>query len=199
MRYPEIYDIENFESWKTKFLRKEVLSREWDLMSYEVCPDVFEVPIFSHEYCDKLVENLTNVDGAKIDIWGHDCEEINSLPEQFDLTILNLVKEYLIGAIYHHWTVDSLAFQKMKIKNHLIRFVKGQDLRVRHDSSIISCYVKFDSESEGGELFFPKYNFTLKPKQGHLYFFPGRLTHRYGINLIKSGINHSLFTYFTEI
>ena len=66
MRYPEIYDIENFESWKTKFLRKEVLSREWDLMSYEVCPDVFEIPIFSDEYCNKLVRNLTNVDVVKL-------------------------------------------------------------------------------------------------------------------------------------
>jgi hypothetical protein len=55
-----------------------------------------------------------------------------------------------------------------------------------------------DSDSVGGELFFPKYDFTLKPKQGHLYFFPGRLTHRYGINLIKSGVNNSLFIHFMD-
>ncbi len=86
----------------------------------------------------------------------------------------------------------------MRTDNHFIRFKKNQDLRPRHDSSVITCYVKLDSDSEGGELIFPKYDFTLKPKQGHVYFFPGRLTHRYGINFIKKGINNSLFIYIVN-
>ena len=35
MKYPEIFDFTNLEEWKLKYLRKEILSGEWDLMTTE--------------------------------------------------------------------------------------------------------------------------------------------------------------------
>lgn len=197
VKYPEIYDISNFDKWKSTFIRKEILTNEWDLICNEVATDIFEIPMFTSEYCDKLVENLKEDKGELIDIWGHECEEMNVREEVFE-GVGKIFSDNLIGAFYHQWTIDIPSFQKLKMDNHLIRFKKNQDLRPRHDSSVITCYIKLDSDSEGGELSFPKYDFTLKPKQGHVYFFPGRLTHRYGINFIKKGINNSLFTYIVN-
>ena len=197
MRYPEIYDIENFEVWKQTYMRKEVLTKEWDLICNEVCTDVFEIPTLTSEFCDKFIENNKEVQGDSVMIWGNSCEE-TKYPTTFDDIVVSIIKDSIISALHHSWTIDISSLQNMVLNNHLVRFKKNQDLRVRHDSSLITCYMKMDSDSTGGELYFPKYDFTLKPKQGHLYFFPGRLTHRYGINMIKSGINNSLFIYFMD-
>ena len=197
MKYPEIYNTEDIEVWKQTYMRKEILTSEWDLICHEVSTDVFEIPTLTNEFCDKFVENNKEVEGESIMLWGNSCDVVK-YPSSFDEIMVGIVRDNIINALHHLWTIDVPSFQKMTLDNHLVRFNKNQDLRVRHDSCLITCYMKMDSDSTGGELFFPKYDFTLKPKQGHLYFFPGRLTHRYGINLIKSGVNNSLFIYFMD-
>jgi hypothetical protein len=197
MKYPEIYNIEDIEVWKQTYMRKEILTNEWDLICHEVSTDVFEIPTLTNEFCDKFVEDNKEVEGESIMLWGNSCDDVK-YPSNFDEIMVGIIRDNVINALHHLWTIDVPSFQKMTLDNHLVRFNKNQDLRVRHDSCLITCYMKMDSDSTGGELFFPKYDFTLKPKQGHLYFFPGRLTHRYGINLIKSGVNTSLFIYFMD-
>lgn len=197
MKYPEIYNIEDIEVWKQTYMRKEILTNEWDLICHEVSTDVFEIPTLTNEFCDKFVEDNKEVEGESIMLWGNSCDDVK-YPSNFDEIMVGIIRDNIINALHHLWTIDVPSFQKMTLDNHLVRFNKNQDLRVRHDSCLITCYMKMDSDSTGGELFFPKYDFTLKPKQGHLYFFPGRLTHRYGINLIKSGVNNSLFIYFMD-
>lgn len=197
MKYPEIYNTEDIEVWKQTYMRKEILTSEWDLICHEVSTDVFEIPTLTNEFCDKFVENNKEVEGESIMLWGNSCDDVK-YSSSFDEIMVGIVRDNIINALHHLWTIDVPSFQKMTLDNHLVRFNKNQDLRVRHDSCLITCYMKMDSDSTGGELFFPKYDFTLKPKQGHLYFFPGRLTHRYGINLIKSGVNNSLFIYFMD-
>jgi hypothetical protein len=197
MKYPEIYNIEDIEVWKQTYMRKEILTNEWDLICHEVSTDVFEIPTLTNEFCDKFVEDNKEVEGESIMLWGNSCDDVK-YPSNFDEIMVGIIRDNVINALHHLWTIDVPSFQKMTLDNHLVRFNKNQDLRVRHDSCLITCYMKMDSDSRGGELFFPKYDFTLKPKQGHLYFFPGRLTHRYGINLIKSGVNNSLFIYFMD-
>ena len=160
-------------------------------------PELIYSPTLTNEFCDKFVENNKEVEGESIMLWGNSCDDVK-YSSSFDEIMVGIVRDNIINALHHLWTIDVPSFQKMTLDNHLVRFNKNQDLRVRHDSCLITCYMKMDSDSTGGELFFPKYDFTLKPKQGHLYFFPGRLTHRYGINLIKSGVNNSLFIYFMD-
>jgi hypothetical protein len=180
MKYPEIYNIEDIEVWKQTYMRKEILTNEWDLICHEVSTDVFEIPTLTNEFCDKFVEDNKEVEGESIMLWGNSCDDVK-YPSNFDEIMVGIIRDNVINALHHLWTIDVPSFQKMTLDNRLI-----------------TCYMKMDSDSTGGELFFPKYDFTLKPKQGHLYFFPGRLTHRYGINLIKSGVNNSLFIYFMD-
>ncbi len=197
LKYPEIYDISDIEKWISTYVRKELVTTEWDLISNEIAPDVYQIPFFTAEFCDKLVANNINEIGEKILLWGHEVEEIG-IDETIHEVIRNIFVNKLVHAFYHHWFIDLPTFKSLQLVNRYFRLQKNQDLRPRHDSSVITCYIKLDSKSGGGELIFPKYNLTLEPKQGHIYFFPGRLTHRYGINLIKSGINNSLFIYITD-
>jgi hypothetical protein len=52
MKYPEILDFTDFDSWKQKYLSKEIMSKEWDLMTQEILPDVIEIPFFTEEFCE---------------------------------------------------------------------------------------------------------------------------------------------------
>lgn len=192
--YPEIYDLSDVETWKRNYLRKELLTQEWDLISNELIPDLFELPFFTAEFCDKWLENLEKENSQSIMIWGHNCEQIE-FPTILKDLITNIFRDQMFNCYEHHWKVIFKTWENISFQNYIVRFQKNEDLRARHDSCLITNYIRLDSESVGGELFFPKYDFTLKPKQGVLYFFPGRMTHRYGIKFIKSGVNTSLFVH----
>jgi hypothetical protein len=197
LKYPEIFDISDIDAWIKTFVRKELLTSEWDLISKEISTDIFEIPFFTTELCDKLVENMKQEKGKKANVWGHECEEMD-VPESIEEAVKNLFLNKLVYLFYHHWSMELSTFQKLQLNQYINRFRKNQDLRVRHDGSMITCYIKLDSDSTGGELYFPKYDFQIEPKQGHLYFFPGRITHRYGKNFVKSGINNSLYLFISD-
>lgn len=197
LKYPEIFDISDIDAWIKTYVRKELITSEWDLISKEISTDIFEIPFFTAELCDKLVENINSQQGKWVDIWGHECEEMD-VPESIQEVIKNLYLNKLVFLFYHHWDMELSTFQKVQLYQKINKLRKNQDLRVRHDGSMITCYVKLDSDSTGGQLYFPKYNFEIEPVQGHLYFFPGRITHRYGKNFVKSGINNSLNLFISD-
>ena len=61
MKYPEIFETENLDLWFEKYLTKQAKSRESDLMVTEELPDVFSIPFFTQEFCDKFVENIKDL------------------------------------------------------------------------------------------------------------------------------------------
>lgn len=44
---------------------------------------------------------------------------------------------------------------------------------------------------EGGELFFPKYNFHIKPKPGTLIFFPSTNMYAHGVTEVTDGVRYT--------
>lgn len=195
-KYPEVFDLSDVNVWKNKFMRKETLTREWDLCLWEIAPNIYEIPLFTPEFCDKVVMNFSESRGEMIKIWDHLVELLPINLELVEIMRMSIA-EYMIHALYHVWVIDAESLHKKTWTYGFHKFRKNQDLRVRHDGSFISMYVGLEDNIEGGELYFPKYDFELKPKQGHCYFYPGRLTHRYGIKLLKSTENHSLITYLS--
>lgn len=191
--YPEILDLSDIESWVQKYLRKEVLTKEWDLSLWEISQDIFEIPLFTPEFCDKFVMNCEDNSSEIIEHWGHKCERVES-PSELKQIMDFIIEKFMVDAFYHVWKVDTNSVKKMDWIHSYLRFYKNQDLRIRHDETFITIYMNFDSSLKGGDLFFPKYDFTLTPKQGHAYFYPGRLTHRYGITMVKSEKTNNIFT-----
>lgn len=55
------------------------------------------------------------------------------------------------------------------------------------------CYL--NNDYEGGELYFPDLNKTIKPKLGDLIMFPSRFKH--GVQTIKKGFRHTLVLWYT--
>jgi hypothetical protein len=195
MKYPEIYEWSDVEKWQETYLRKELRSGEWDLMLNEPCPDVLEIPFFTEEFCDKLVDNLSGISWKQIPRWGTPVDVAHLKDLNMDEMMNDVLRKYAMSISYHRWRTEGSRFKEVKGDNMIQKMREGQDIRLHHDYVDITCYIKLDSTSEGGELIFPKYDTVIEPKQGHLYMFPGQITHRYGIRLISKGERYNLFSY----
>jgi hypothetical protein len=196
MKYPEIFDFSDMDAWKLKYLRKELLSSEWDLMANKPLPDVFEVPFFTPEFCDKLIENIKGIKWMEFDRWGTKVDSIIlSQIEGLDEVMKSLIQEYVFSLTYHFWRTEGRRWKEAKSENIVLKMKQNQDIRLHHDFVNITTCIRLDCDSEGGELVFPKYNGIINPEQGYLYVYPGQITHRYGVRNINKGDRYYLMSY----
>lgn len=59
------------------------------------------------------------------------------------------------------------------------------------------CVLYLNEEYEGGEIYFPNQNVSIKPKANTLAFFPGDDEYLHGVKPITSGIRYTLSTFWT--
>ena len=103
MKYPEIFDFSNMDEWKRKYLRKELQSKEWDLMLNEIGKDVMEIPFFTEEFCDKFVENTKDQKTEKMDQWGTSLDAFYLNDIGFNEVLRELLNEYMDEIAHHKW------------------------------------------------------------------------------------------------
>lgn len=87
----------------------------------------------------------------------------------------------------------------------LIRYAEGQFFKehvdvVRDHPTLAGrrlAVVAFGNDNfEGGELFFPRQNLTVKPETGALVLFPANFTHPHEVKPVTKGTRYSLVTWF---
>ena len=59
------------------------------------------------------------------------------------------------------------------------------------------CVYYMNDDYEGGEIYFPNQDITLKPKPNTLVFFPGTLEYLHGVNPVTSGVRYTLTSFWT--
>jgi hypothetical protein len=199
MKYPEIFDFTNVNRWKALCMRKESLSKEWDLMIGNPCTDVLEIPFFTEEFCDKFLENIENEEVQVTNKWGTRLKSYEFNEHSFYQDYYDVIEEYGFEMMNHYWSVSGRGFREMNVKSELLTFEKGDDIRLHHDFVNITKLIKFDKNVDnGGELYFEKYDCVIKPKQGHLYIFPGQITHRYGVKMVRDNNVKYMINYCNE-
>jgi hypothetical protein len=199
MKYPEIFDFTNVNRWKALCMRKEALSKEWDLMIGNPCTDVLEIPFFTEEFCDKFLENIENEEVQVTNKWGTRLKSYEFNEHSFYQDYYDVIEEYGFEMMNHYWSVSGRGFREMNVKSELLTFEKGDDIRLHHDFVNITKLIKFDKNVDnGGELYFEKYDCVIKPKQGHLYIFPGQVTHRYGVKMVRDNNVKYMINYCNE-
>ena len=100
--------------------------------------------------------------------------------------------------MHHFWKVAGRGFREMEVSSELVTLEKGDDIRLHHDFVSITKLIKLDKNENGGELYFDKYQCSIKPKQGYMYIFPGQITHRYGVRMVKKGEIKYMINYCNE-
>ena len=131
MKYPEIFDTENLELWFEKYLTKQVRSKEWDLMVTEELPDVFSIPFFTEEFCDKFVENIKDSQYHQSNRWGTPTNILSLDRLNLQDLSLNLITEFLYPISQHYWVINGKKWENMNIDPQILKFEPQQECHLQ--------------------------------------------------------------------
>ena len=196
--YPDMFDDSDFDLWKSRNIRKEFLSYEWNMMVQEVAPDVFEFPFFNTKFCDNLVDILKTINWDQVNRWGTPVFSTNLKKFNLEKIMTHLVHDYIFSIVQKEWHLEGKKWKLLQPDNNVLKLQEGQEIRMHHDDVHISMYCKLDDESKGGDLVFEKYGKTIVPKQCYIYMYPGQITHRYGMKRVDKNDRYFLMTYCTS-
>jgi hypothetical protein len=196
--YPDMFDDSDFDLWKSRNIRKEFLSYEWNMMVQEVAPDVFEFPFFNTKFCDNLVEILKTINWDQVNRWGTPVFSTNLKKFNLEKIMTHLVHDYIFSIVQKEWHLEGKKWKLLQPDNNVLKLQEGQEIRMHHDDVHISMYCKLDDDSKGGDLVFEKYGKTIVPKQGYIYMYPGQITHRHGMKIVDKNDRYFLMTYCTS-
>lgn len=81
------------------------------------------------------------------------------------------------------------------------QYVNGEPLKVHydaiHNNEVLEAVVIYINDNyEGGELFFPQHNLTIKPKAGTMITFPGTSDYEHGTKVVTSGSDRFVIAVF---
>jgi hypothetical protein len=85
---------------------------------------------------------------------------------------------------------------------HIARFEKGFGMHEHFDSTKpndIATLIYINSDYEGGEIYFPDYDISIKPNSGDLVCFPDTPDFVHGVKPITDGIRYTSPRWFTRI
>lgn len=83
----------------------------------------------------------------------------------------------------------------------LLRYQVGGEYKPHVDRAaanvrIVSGLIYLNDDFEGGDLFFPRHQLTVKPRTGMVVLFPSIHTHLHASLPIKSGVKYAIVTWF---
>jgi len=163
-------------------------------VDYEVLDDdIIMIDYLTPSMCDALIE-LSEANGGYKGLEGDDvpAQEIRlSVLGVRDVTAAHWW-DYVAPVMGKHW--ECCTYRGLRDAFIIKYSMNGQKhLRLHSDISLITGSVKLNDDYEGGELYFPRQNFSNKDVPvGKCILFPGQVTHPHTSKELKSGTKFSL-------
>ena len=157
-------------------------------------------------------------DAYKIEMFARlkdsDFTEFGNNEKEFTVNTLNdnlpetkimrdMITEY--GQKVYNFVLDTYGgeFQPFKPEaTHIARFGNGWGMHEHFDASKpndIATLIYINSDYEGGEIYFPEYGISYKPKPGDLLTFPDNPDFIHGVKPITNGVRYTTPRWFTRI
>jgi hypothetical protein len=110
------------------------------------------------------------------------------------------VESHLKVCLTHYESLYNFKMEYMEAIN-FVRYGEGQHFAVHTDHGFsytctVSSVIYLNDDYEGGELYFPYLNITLKPEAGDIVMFPSTYIYAHASMPVKSGIKYSAVTMF---
>lgn len=58
------------------------------------------------------------------------------------------------------------------------------------------CVYYLNNDYEGGEIYFPNFDLSIKPKSNTMIFFPGDVEHLHGVRNVNKGTRHTIASFW---
>jgi hypothetical protein len=124
------------------------------------------------------------------------------LPEKFSelRNIYNDTVEKLTACLDHYQSVYNINMQYREAINY-VRYKPGQHFQIHSDDGFsynctVSSVMYLNDEYEGGELWFPYLDLTLKPSYGDIVLFPSTFIYAHASKKVVSGTKYAAVTMF---
>lgn len=199
---PALLDFSDQEAWKNHYIRKEALSKEWELMVDEPIPDVFTIPLLTKECCELIIQAA-----EESNAWTSDRHAYYPATDMeievfgFQQIYHSLLKEFMYPMACKMWHLEGGKWRGLQSENFIIKYqpeVQGH-LALHHDSSVLTCNVLLNTEFEGGGTYFAKQRKLYKPTEpGIALIHPGVITHRHGSRPVTAGTRYVLISFCRE-
>lgn len=160
-----------------------------------VSQDIYHSKFLKAEFCEALLSACISLNAweqnNRLPFYTDDIYIKETLPEWYDILEKALLSAIDIAS--YNWMAQG---EEISIANlFAVRYSMSskRDLKLHHDDSYITGSIKLNNEYEGGELFFPKQNFSNKNIEvGDLLLWPGQLTHPHGSSNLLTGEKYSI-------
>lgn len=186
--------------WKQRFLRPELLSKNWDLYANEELPNIFTIPAFTEEFCDYIMEEAESCDCWTIDRHEHyPTTDMTLHTLEMGNIYDEILKEYIWPMAKYLYKLEEPDWIDMSAENFLARYhpYAQYHLGLHHDMSNITSVVTLNEDFEGGGTYFPNQQTKLKGKKGEISVHPGQLTHRHGGLPVLNGQRYIIVSFCT--
>ena len=151
------------------------------------------------DYAKKYTDDFPEYGNNEQEFTVHTYNEIKARdPELLDvmqdyaIKVYNFVKENYDGPFQDF----------LHEKTHIAKFVAGKGMHEHFDSNRpndIATLVYLNDDYVGGDIYFPKYNISYKPKPGDLLCFPDNPEYVHGVKVIDLGTRYTAPRWFTRI
>jgi GR25 family glycosyltransferase involved in LPS biosynthesis len=188
--YPELFDTSDWEAWKKKNLHESAITKEWDLIVDEPIDNVYTFPLFTKEFCEKVIREAEHC--AK---WQRKRHQFYPTTDMlltefgFDEIYHRILVEYVYPMSIHKWHLEGKVWEDLASENFIIKYdasVQGH-LSLHHDSGSISCVLALNDDFVGGGTYFEKQKVLHNGKVGHISVHPSVITHRHGGRPVEEG------------
>ena len=190
------------DTWDERFLAPELVLTNYNykLLAEEHGFGLFTFPLFSKNFCKKLIKKLKKFNGWTVNrhrTYPTNDVLIENFDERFakiyDCTLRNMLhpalnKLYDCEILPHFEHETFIIRYKPELQGHL-------DLHHDHSTFTFCTTFSSDEDYEGGGTYFPKHKLLLKAKQGEVVIHPGMMTHQHGVRPIIAGERYAMVSF----
>jgi GR25 family glycosyltransferase involved in LPS biosynthesis len=160
-----------------------------------VAPEILQCNFLSKDDCNQIIRQANYFDNWK-SMPGDKFPGQEVRIRDFSHVIFNIIKDYLKSRIYSAIEEYWKPLLMYGIRDmFVIKYSEGEQtsLPLHHDASLVSFSIKLNEDYEGGELIFPRQNFSnINVNVGDAIIWPGQVTHGHRCNTLTKGTKYSL-------
>jgi len=152
-----------------------------------------------YEYAQKNQDAFTDFGNTEQEFTVHTYHDIQNR-ESSTLDIIQYYAKKVYQFVLDNYGGEFEPF--IDEKTHIAKFNVGKGMHDHYDSSRpkdIATLIYLNDDYEGGEIYFPKYGLSYKPKPGDLLCFPDNPNFVHGVRPITKGTRFTLPRWFTRI
>jgi predicted 2-oxoglutarate/Fe(II)-dependent dioxygenase YbiX len=139
--------------------------------------------------------------GELDDAWDqrvHSFEMIHSNCEDvadFLKSLTDSIRESISEALYAELTEAAPSIVRWRVGDYQSPHADKQEVDGspnRYPENDIASIVYLNDDYEGGDIYFPNQDLSLRPSAGSLVFFPGDVNYLHGVTAVKRGVRYTM-------